>query len=131
MYMPRWSTENTNNLTVYTTFTSFVGVKHLTSNLSNLECDGLYFSLLFCRCFSATTMRFIFCYYPILTIRTWVHGTDYSSKWFLQVCACVCVCLCVWARTPNFVRNRNLKNMAGMPYLFRSATNKIVSMKEI
>ena len=39
--MPSWSTENTNRSTVYTTFTSFVGVKHCTSNLPNLQCDVL------------------------------------------------------------------------------------------
>ena len=73
-----------------------MGVKQFTSYPSNLECDALYF---FSLSFAGVSLQHLldslmFCCYPVLMIRTWVHGANYSFKGFLQVCVCVCVCVC-------------------------------------
>ena len=42
----------------------------------------------FCRCFSAPPVRFfIFCYYPVLTTRTWVCRGVYRPSWLCKICS--------------------------------------------
>jgi len=86
MIMPSWSTKNTNLSTVNTTFMSF-SLWVSNTSLQNFRIysvkpwNALHF---FCRCFSAGPLRrFIFCYYPTLTTRTWVCQGVYRSSWRL------------------------------------------------
>ena len=78
MSMPKCSTEKSNHFGVYTTFTSFVGFKPFTSNLSNLQCDALYFSSLFLQVFLCST-------YSLLHILL----LPYTNEPYMGISGCV------------------------------------------